>query len=209
MSGLSKITHLPSRRDDIPNPALAKVLAANRDRAGIGEIAENLWNQDKHIQSECLKVLCEIGAVEPELVARYADDFLELLHSQTNRLVWGSMRALSSVVSVRADYLYLCREEIQTAVEVGTMVTADQGIKILALIAGRSEHYRLKMFPYLLAHLRTCRSKDVPSHAESIVRAVNAKHKEAFISVLETRLGGLSASGTARVKRVMRAAETC
>jgi hypothetical protein len=80
---------------------------------------------------------------------------------------------------------------------------------MLAVIAGRGEHYRLKMFPYFLKHLRSCRPQAVAVHAESIVSVVNAKHKQAFINALEMRLGDLSASGTARVKRVIRAAEAC
>ena len=36
---------------------LARDLAASEDRAGTREIAENLYNREPNIQSDCLKVL--------------------------------------------------------------------------------------------------------------------------------------------------------
>lgn len=59
---------------------------------------------------------------------------------------------------------------------------------------------------YLFHHLQTCRPKDVPQHAEAIVPAVDAAHAEAFVAVLERRLGSMSAAQAARVKRVIQEA---
>jgi len=56
----------------------------------------------------------------------------------------------------------------------------------------------------LLKHLETCRLKDIPQHAESIVIAVNADTKKDFILALENRM---TASQTARVKKVIQEAE--
>jgi hypothetical protein len=50
-------------------------LAAKKNKAGIKEIAENLWNKDKNIQADCIKVLYEVGVIEPDLIADYAEDF--------------------------------------------------------------------------------------------------------------------------------------
>lgn len=73
---------------------LARDLAQTRDRAGIAEIAANLRHPDSNVQSDCIKVLYETGYLAPELIADYVDDFLALLGSKNNRLVWGSMIAL-------------------------------------------------------------------------------------------------------------------
>lgn len=89
MSALQRIAYYQNRRDEVPNQELAKELATKKDRKGIREIAENLWNKNVQVQSDCLKVLYEIGYLQPELVAPYAEDFLKLLHSRNNRLVWG------------------------------------------------------------------------------------------------------------------------
>jgi hypothetical protein len=43
----------------------------------------------------------------------------------------------------------------------------------------------------------------VPQHSEAIVQAVDATHADAFVATLERRLGLMSASQAARVKRVI------
>ena len=103
MSALQRIAYFQDRRDEVPNQELAKELAAKKDRKGIQEIAANLWNENSQIQSDCLKVLYEIGYLQPKLVAPYTGDFLKLLHSRNNRLVWGAMIALSTVADLQAD----------------------------------------------------------------------------------------------------------
>jgi len=58
-----------------------------------------------------------------------------------------------------------------------------------------------------MQHLRACRPKDVPQHAEKIVIAVDAKNKAEFIRVLDVRMSDLSASQASRIKRVIRQTE--
>ena len=86
------------------------------------------------------------------------------------------------------------------------MITVDNGVKILAAVAAANASYRNELFPYLLNHLATCRPKDVPQHSEAILQAVDAAHADAFVAALERRLGSMSASQAARVKRVVREA---
>ena len=89
MSVLNKLACSQGRRDEAPNQELARELAETENRAGIKEIAENLWNKDKKIQNDCVKVLYEVGYKKPELISDYVGDFLKLLKSANNRLVWG------------------------------------------------------------------------------------------------------------------------
>jgi len=56
MSVLNKIAYFRNRRDEVPNQELAQKLAAAKDRKGIREIAENLWNENPQVQSDCLKL---------------------------------------------------------------------------------------------------------------------------------------------------------
>ena len=97
MSVLDQLASSLGRRDEAPNQELARTLATAKDKKGIRKLAENLWNRDKNIQSDCIKVLYEIGALEPKLIADYADDFVKCLRSKNNRLVWGGMTALAEV----------------------------------------------------------------------------------------------------------------
>jgi hypothetical protein len=204
MSVLNQIAHFQNRRDEIPNQELARQLVETRNTAGIREIAENLWNKDKHIQADCVKVLYEIGYLAPELVAPYAEDFLELLRSRNNRLVWGGMIALSTVAGLAADALYPERAEIQKAMEHGSVITVDAGVLALARLASTSQARRRELLPTLIAHLQSCRPKDVAQHCEKIAPAVDAEHREAFLQALETRMEDLSGTQVARVKRVIK-----
>ena len=152
-------------------------------------------------------MLYEIGYLQPELVAPYTEDFLKLLHSRHNRLVWGAMIALSTVADLKADVIYPHVADIKQVMDQGSVITRDNGVKVLALVAAQKAAYSKRIFPYLLHHLETCRPKDVPQHAEKIAIAVNARNQQQFIAVLEKRLVDLKGSQAARVKKVIREIE--
>lgn len=205
MSVLNRIAHLQNRRDEVPNQELARELAEQNEQEGIREIAENLWNKDKHIQADCIKVLYEIGYNNPILIADYADDFLKLLKSRNNRLVWGGMTALSTIAEVRAGFIHTHLGEILKAMQAGSIITVDSGVMTLALAASR-DTLRPEIFPHLLEHLRACRPKDVPQHSEKSLPAVDSGNKEAFIAVLENRMNNLTGAQMKRVKKVIKEA---
>jgi hypothetical protein len=207
MSVLNKIAYLQQRRDEIPNQQLARELVETQDREGIQEIAANLWNKDANIQSDCIKVLYEIGYLAPQLIAAYANDFVRLLKSRNNRLVWGAMLALSTIAPVAADALYPHVPEIQKAMRGGSVIATDAGVLTLAAIAATGEERRRAIFPYLLDHLQTCRPKDVPQHAEKTLAAVDASNKDQFIQILEKRMDDMSGVQAKRVKKSIQAAQ--
>ena len=207
MSALNQIAHFQNRRDEVPNQILARDLASRKDRAGIREIAVNLWNKDKGIQADCIKVLYEVGYLQPALIAEYVEDFVKLLKSKNNRLVWGAMIALGAVADIKADVIFAHLAEIQKAMNSGSVITVDNGVQTLALAASKGGKYNKAIFPYLLDHLKTCRPKDVAQHSEKTLPAVvDASNKKQFIAVLEKRMEDLSGSGLARVKKVIKAA---
>ena len=204
MSIINRLASIQNRRDEVPNQELARDLAAKKDKAGIREIAENLWNKDKNIQADCIKVLYEVGSIEPKLIADYAEDFAKLLRSKNNRLIWGGMTALAEVAKINPDAVFQHLEAIKKAKENGSVITVDNAISALAHTAAAKEEYNQVIFPYLLKHLSSCRPKDVPQHAEKTLPAVNIANKEDFIKVLEKRMEDLLGSGLARVKKIMK-----
>jgi hypothetical protein len=203
MSVLDQIAHFQNRRDEVPNQELARKLAETGDSAGIREIAENLWNKDKSIQADCLKVLYEVGYLAPELVAPYAGDFLKLLRSRNNRLVWGGMIALSTVADLAAETLYPERAEIQKAMERGSVITVDAGVLALAKLASTGLDRQRELLPFLLEHLKSCRPKDVAQHCEKVAPAVNGEYAQEFIAVLGSRMEDLSETQARRIKKVI------
>lgn len=206
MSVLDRIASAQNERNELPNQKLARELAQKADRAGIREIAAHLWDRDKDIQADCIKVLYEIGYLKPDLIAGYFDDFLKLLESRNNRLVWGGMTALAAIAEIRAEQIFEHFPEIRKAMEAGSVITVDNGVQALARAASKDDRYGRVIFPYLLEHLATCRPKDVAQHSEKTLPAVNAANQADFIDVLEKRTPDLSGSGLARVRTVIQRA---
>jgi hypothetical protein len=208
MSVLNRIAHFQNRRDEVPNQELARDLAAKKDKAGIREIAENLWNKDRNIQADCIKVLYEVGVIDPKLIAGYAEDFVKALKSKNNRLVWGGMTALAEVAKANPDAVFSHLDEIKKAKETGSVITVDNAISTLAFTAAANEKYNKAIFPYLLKHLSNCRPKEVAQHSEKTLPAVNSKNKDEFVKVLEKRMEDLSGGALSRVKKVIKQANT-
>lgn len=208
MPVLDQLASSLGRRDEVPNQELARELAARKDKKGIREIAENLWNKDKSIQADCIKVLYEIGAIEPKLIAEYADDFVKCIRSKNNRLVWGGMTALAEVAKADPDSVFKHLNEIKRAKEAGSVITVDNAISTLARTAAANDKYNQTIFPYLLKHLSSCRPREVPQHSEKTLPSVNASNNNDFIKVLEKRMEDLSGSGLARVKKVIKQVAT-
>jgi hypothetical protein len=206
MSVIPRLATSLGRRDEVPNQELARDLAAQKDKAGIREIAENLWNRDKNIQADCIKVLYEVGSIESQLIADYVEDFAKLLRSKNNRLVWGGMTALAEVAKANPDAVFKYLDEIKRAKETGSVITVDNAISTLATVAAANNKYNKDIFPYLLKHLLSCRPKEVAQHSEKILQAVSRSNNADFIEALEKRIEDLSGPGLTRVQKVIRQA---
>lgn len=206
MSVLDRIAYFQGRRDEVPNQQLAREIANSDDAAGAKELAENLWSKNKNIQSDCLKVLYEIGYLNPKLVAPFADDFLGLIQSRNNRLVWGAMIALSTIASLQAEKIFAAREGIKRLVETGTVITVDNAVKTLAIVAGSSPDRRQELLPYLMMFLAGCPPRDVPRHAGSVLLALDAANSDEFVKILESRMPEMIPSRATRLRKLMREA---
>jgi hypothetical protein len=204
MPVLNRIAYYQDRRDEAPNRELARELAATRDQEGIREIADNLAHPNQSVQSDCLKVLYEIGYLAPDLIADYVAQFLALLKHKNNRMVWGGMIALATIAPLKAREIWNELDSVIDAVNYGTTITEDWGIKTLARVAAADEAYGRRIFPLLLKYLKECLPRDVPRHADSILPAVDATKREEFLALLETRRAELTGSQLLRLDKVVR-----
>jgi hypothetical protein len=204
LSTLEKIAFYQNRRDEIPNQLLAKELAGKRDHQGIQEIAANLANRNKNVRSDCLKVLYEIGYLDPGLIKDYRADFLELLNSRDNRMVWGAMIALATIASLCPQEIWAQVDELIRITRSGTVITLVWGMRVLAKVAAADEEYKAKIYPFLLEQIQACLARDVPTHTASILCAVDKNNKVELRSILEARRAELTASQLTRYKRVLK-----
>ena len=204
MSTLEKIAFFQNRRDEIPNQLLAKELAGTKNKEGIREIVENLENKEINVRSDCLKVLYEIGYIDPGLIADYTDDFLKLLKSKNNRMVWGAMIGLATIADRHPKEIWAQIDDIIRITESGTVITLVWGIRVLAKVAAAGEPYQEKIFPFLLKHIRGCIPRDVPTHAESILCSVDQHNKEVLLSALEARRAEMTPAQLIRFRKVLK-----
>ena len=204
MSTLEKIAYFQNRRDEVPNQLLAKEMVATQNEEGIREIADNLENKNKNIRSDCLKVLYEIGYLEPGLIADYVDEFLELLKSKDNRMVWGAMIGLASIASQRPKEIWASIDNVIRVMESGTVITMLWGMRVLARVAAADPVYKQKIFPFLLKQIQGSIPRDVPTHSESILCAVDRENKVELLAVMESRQSEMTSAQLTRYKKVLK-----
>jgi hypothetical protein len=207
MSVLKNIAYYQNRRDEVPNQEVAKELAQTRNAADIREIVQNLSNKEPNVQSDCLKVLYELGYLAPELIAEYVDEFIKLLGHPNNRMVWGGMIAISTIAGLQADAIFPHVAEIKKTMETGSVITNDAGMRALAKIAARNEEYRDSIVPTLFDRFKNSRPVDAPRYAEFILGAIDRTNKAEFSGLLLKWITSASGSRLARLRKVLKQVE--
>jgi hypothetical protein len=207
MSIINQLVSNADRKDEQANIDLAQELINNNNLEAISEIIEHLQHKDRKIQHDCIKIIYEIGYLKPELISKYALTFLETLKSKNNRMVWGAMTALSTIAEYSSDLIMPKFQEIVTAMKVGSVITVDKSVLTLAKLASVCDENNEQIFPILLKHLETCRTKEVPQHAESTFIAVTNKNKADFLLVLQKREVQFSPSQLKRIKKIYKLLE--
>lgn len=207
MSILNELASSLGSRSDVPNQNLAKKLAVTQNRAQIQELVDNLENKNAYIASDCIKVLYELGYLNPLLIKDDWNAFLKALDSRNNRLVWGGMIALGTIADRCADELFQHIDSITPRLEIGSVITIDNAVLVLAKVSAAKPEYESALFPGLLNHLRTCRAREIPQHAEKILLSVSAGNRDEFIAVLHSRMREMTPSQNNRIKKVIQIAE--
>ncbi|MBP1045856.1 hypothetical protein I6N96_06150 [Enterococcus sp. BWM-S5] len=200
---LEKLAVSQNRKDEAPNIELAELLVAQEDTEGIQELIEGL-QMKKGIANDCIKVLYEIGERNPLLISDHVDVFLESLTSRNNRIVWGAMTALVTITEYKADKIYKQIDKVKYAYTNGSVITVDNSISVFAKLCKADRRYEKELFPFLMTHLGTCRSKEVPQHAERISICLNEENKTSFQRVLNERKPDLSSAQMKRVDKLMK-----
>lgn len=190
--------------DEKKNIELVEYLCSTEDKNVIKEIVEGLKDKNQGISNDCIKVLYEIGERKPKLVSDYANEFLELLNSRNNRLVWGGMSALAHVAEYNAEYLFDNIDVILRAYENGSVITIDNSMTVLSKIAKANKKYEDKIFPILMKHLETCRIKEIPQHATRILICINSDNKDKILKILNKKKEFFTAPQLKRINNIIK-----
>jgi hypothetical protein len=202
MTVLDRLAGALDRRDDRPNVALAEDIAARHDLAAVAELAQAVRSGPARQANDAIKVLYEVGARDPELIAAQCPVFLEALHSSNNRKVWGAMTAIDTVAERRADALVAELPAIIAAADKGSVIAKDHCNSILVKLARAG--YGDKAVPILVERLKHAAPNQFPTYAEAIAPVLTPAARPGFLAVLKERLGKISQdSKRKRVEKVM------
>ncbi|EHI99616.1 hypothetical protein CDLVIII_3030 [Clostridium sp. DL-VIII] len=201
---IEKIAFNLGRNDEELNIDLAIELINLKDLEGIKEIVDGLRNKKEQIANDCIKVLYEIGERNPELIAEYVLDFIELLKSRNNRLVWGGMTAISKITFLKSKEIFENIEIVINAYENGSVITRDNSISVFAELAKADKKYEKPMLKKIVEHLETCRPKEIGQHAERAFICIDEENSKEFVSALLKRRDNLSASQKKRVDKLIK-----
>lgn len=204
MSVIDKLATSLNRRDEVPNQELAKEIVETENKEAVAELIQNLSNKNKDIQSDCIKVLYEIGEAKPHLIAPYAKNFVELLDSKNNRLQWGAMTALNTIASESPAIVFGALAKLALVADKGSVITRDNYVSILTKLCS-VDAYKNDAFDLLHEQFLTSPTNQLPMYAENAVNVIDDAHKPVFIKTLIARLPEIEKeSKRKRVEKVLK-----
>lgn len=204
MTVLDKLACRRGIRGEEPNRELAAELIFARDREGIRLLTEQLTGTDKAVAHDGIKVLYEIGYAESELIRDGVDAFLKLILSRDNRMVWGAMIALSTIAHLEAEKLFSHLDVVKKAIDDGSVITRDAGIKTLAGIAAARPEAKTQLFPYLIRHFQTEEPKYLPARLEACESFLLKEEAEMILRALHENPGTFKKSHLSRINAVLK-----
>jgi hypothetical protein len=187
MTVINKLASSVNRRDEIPNIQLAKQIATKKDKSAVQELVDNLSNKSKDIQNDCIKVLYEIGEINPSLISQYSKEFIDLLDHKNNRLQWGAMTAISTITTENPKPIYAALPKIIKGADNGSVITKDNAVNILIRLCSIRQ-YADNAFSLLNKQLLNSPVNQLPMYAERTMPVINHKNKKQFIKTLTSRL---------------------
>jgi hypothetical protein len=187
VSVLDQLATALNRRDEVPNQELARRIVREKDAAAVKELIENLHHKQKAIQSDCIKVLYEIGAANPDLISKYYREFGKLLESKHNRLVWGAMIALDTIAPKEPKGIYgMLSKILKVADTSGSVIARDHAVGILVKL-GSLKPYKRTCLPLLIEQLISCPNNQFAMYVEMAAPVIDFDNRKRFQQVIERR----------------------
>lgn len=154
------------RKDFQPNVELAIELVDTWDEAAVKQVFELVENGTKRQAHDAIQVAFEIARREPELVQPYFETLIDLLRSSDNRLLWGTLNALSGLVTLEAQRLYAHLDQILDGAARASVIGRDKTLVILTGLM-QTPRYKKRVTPLLLAHVKAAAINQFPTYAEA------------------------------------------
>lgn len=207
MNIIDQLASSLGHRDEVPNIALAQKIAKAKDKKAVKELFENLSNKSKDVQSDCIKVLYEIGTLTPSLISPFTKELVTLLDSKNNRIQWGAMTALNSIVQEVPDQIFSALGKIIATADKGSVITNDHCVGILITLCGIKKS-EAAAFALLNERLLKSPVNQLPTYAEQALPVIGSNRKAAFVKTLSARLNDIEKeSKRKRVEKAIKKAQ--
>lgn len=201
MSIIEQLSSSMNSKIQDQNIALAKTIVETNNSSAIAELVAGL--NSKKIASDCIKVLYEIGVLNPKLITTFAPVFLEYIKHKDNRLQWGSMTALSCISKIETDFVYEKLPEILDAANIGSVITKDHAFNILIELCTKSKYYS-SVFPLLNEQLLLAPNNQFPKYIEQTYTVFKLEDKELFLKTIEAKIDSIEVpSKRKRVEKIL------
>lgn len=176
------------RKDQHPNIDLAIELVDGWDEDAVTELFALLDAGPKKQRHDALKVLYEIGIRAPELLLPHFDELIDALDTRDNRILWGCIYALRSLVDQAREQLMACLPLILDAAERSTIIARDKAMYILVALAS-DERYHDAVTPLMLRHIETAATNQFPTYAERAEPTLRPEEAPLLIAIIEAHDG--------------------
>ncbi len=202
MNVIDALSSSMRRRDQMPNIELAEKIVANSDDAAVAELVENLQNKKKPIRHDCVKVLYEIAERNSKMVSPFVNNFLDLLNSPDNRMVWGAMTAIDAIAGEKPNEVYARIDILEKVTDKGSVITRDHFVSIVAKLVASGKSNLIGTF---FNQLKKCPSNQLPMYTERHCSIIKKDKAAEFVVILSARLEELKTEAKRkRVEKVIR-----
>lgn len=181
------------RNDQQPNIDLASRLARAGDRETIAALMSLAKTGSKPVRYDAIKVLFEIGRIEPELLLCHGEALVALLQAKENRMIWGSLQALETLCAIAPELLAANLNEILGAADRSSVIAMDKTMAILAKLVA-DKRFSTIVTPILLQRLAHSAPNQFPTYAELAAVTISDKNKVQLQKIIEERLGSVASN---------------
>ncbi|HEV2817948.1 MAG TPA: hypothetical protein VGW40_12095 [Allosphingosinicella sp.] len=203
-SPLDRLASALGRRDEEPNVAPARDLAAGGNVADVAALAAALGTAPRPIRHDAIKALYEVGALRPDLVRPHAGAFLAAMNGIDNRLAWGALAALDTLAAHDPGLIAAHLPEILAAAARGSVIAKDKAVSILATLAALPG-IAPEAWAALLAMVEGAAVNQAAMYAEAALRAAPMNDPAALAALLRKRRDGIvQPAKRARLEKVLR-----
>jgi hypothetical protein len=174
-------------RTEEPNIRLAEDVCAKGDIDAVAELGELLDAGRKKQRHDALKVLYEIGLRKPELVVPQLENLIDQLDGRDNRILWGTIYALSTIAQLAPKQLMGFLPVILAASDRATVIAKDKAMLILAELCMQEDSHKA-VVPKMLNHVAEAAVNQFPTYAERAEPSLRGPERKRLAKIIRARV---------------------